>query len=98
MEPVEPQEMQSREEKPVVIPEFRFEPYRVPKRKKALYIAAAVVIGLGLLACLAYFCIIISVIIKTNREQANSAESMARSDCIVTDNNYVYNLPYESKW
>ncbi len=79
MEPVEPQEMQSREEKPVVIPEFCFEPYRMPKRKKALYIAAFVVIGLGLLACLAYFCIIISVIIKTNREQAAPSVPMAHS-------------------
>lgn len=78
VEQVEPQERQSREEKPVVIPEFCFEPYRVPKRKKALYIAAAVVIGIGLLACLAYFCIILSVIIRTSREQANSAKSMAR--------------------
>lgn len=79
METVEPQERQSREEKPVVIPEFCFEPYRLPKRKKGLYIAAAVVIGIGLLACLAYFCIIISVIIRTNREQTAPSESMAHS-------------------
>lgn len=78
MEPVEPQEMQSSEPQRVVIPDFRLEPYRVPKREKRLYIAAAVVMGIGLLVCLVYFCIIISVIIKTNRKQVKPTESMAR--------------------